>query len=213
MATIVPAILVDTYEEFKERIEVLPDDVHTVSIDIMDGTFVEPSTFGDADEAKNLKTEVQYELDLMVNDPLTYIHAWAQLPNTIRAIVHAELDTDMRELIRAIKDLHLETGIALLPKTSVSDVEHLLNEVDMVLVRGNEPGYSGRKLDPAVYKKIIELKEEYPHLMITVDIGVNATTIPDLVKSGASHLSVNSAIYKEADPVDALHGLQALAEG
>ncbi len=211
MATIVPAILVKNATEFEARVSILPDDVDTVSIDIMDGTFVQPSTFHDAKQIQHIDTFIQYELDLMVNDPLPYIKEWAKLPQTIRAIVHAELETDMRELLREVKALGLETGIALLPKTQVSDIEHLLNEVDMVLIRGNEPGYSGRTFDPAMYKKVVELEQEHPHLMVTIDIGVNKDTIPDLVKSGASHLSVNSAIYKEEDPIAALRELQRLA--
>lgn len=211
MATIVPAILVKTATQFEERVSILPDDVDTVSIDIMDGTLVEPSTFHDPKQIQHIDTFIQYELDLIVNDPLPYIKEWARLPQTIRAIVHAELNTDMRELIREIKALKLEVGIALLPKTSIADVEHLLNEVDMVLIRGNEPGYAGRAFNADMYKKVVELEQEYPHLMVTIDIGVNATTIPDLVTAGASHLSVNSAIYKQEDPIVALRELQRLA--
>ena len=211
MATILPAILVDTVDQFRERLNALPPDAETVSVDIMDGTFVQPTTFADAQLAADVATDVQYELDLMVNDPLPYIHAWAKLPNTIRAVVHAELNTDIRELIRAIQALQLEAGIALLPQTNVADVEHLLNEVDMVLIRGNQPGYAGREFDPAMYKKIVELQQEYPHLLINVDIGVNATTIPHLVASGATHLCANSAIFKQTNPAQAFEDLQVLA--
>ncbi len=211
MAIIVPALLVDDIDEAKKRLEILPGDIEIVSVDIMDGTFVEPTTFFDAEKIGAIDSEVLFELDLMVNDPLPIIEAWAKNPRTTRAIVHAELDTDIRELVTRIHDLKLEAGIALLPKTSVADVEHLLNDVDMVLIRGNEPGYSGKEFDRAMLSKIVELSEEHPHLSITVDIGVNKNTIPDLVAAGATHLSVNSAIFGEDDPIEALRELQELA--
>lgn len=211
MAVILPTFLVDSKEEFESRLGQLPESVDTVSVDVMDGTFVEPTTWHNAEELKGLVTHTMFELDLMVDDPMPIIKEWARLPNTIRAVVHAELDTDMRELIRDIKTLGLEAGIALLPKTSMADVEHLLNEVDMVMVRGNEPGYSGREFDPAMYKKIEELHNNYPDLMINVDIGVNASNVQDLSNHGATHLCTNSAIFKTERPAEAYAHLKELA--
>ncbi|NQV12072.1 hypothetical protein HQ524_01790 [Candidatus Uhrbacteria bacterium] len=211
MAKIVPALLVDNIEKAKAHLNVLPDEVEIVSVDIMDGTFVEPTTYFNAERINKIDSEVLFELDLMVNDPLPIISAWAQYPRTARAIVHVEIDKDIRGLMEAIHALGLEAGLALLPKTKISDVEHLLNDADMVLIRGNEPGYSGRPLDPAMLGKIAELNQEYPDMPVTVDIGVNKDTIPDLVRAGATHLSVNSAIYKEEDPRVAYEELQELA--
>ncbi len=212
MAKIVPALLVESLGEAKARIKLLPD-AEIMSVDIMDGTFVDPTTYFDADAINAIDSEVLFELDLMVNDPLPIIEAWAKHPRTARAIVHAELDTDVRALIEAIHKLNLEAGIALLPDTKISDVEHFFNEVDMVLIRGNNPGYSGKKFDPAMYKKIVELNQEHPEMMVTVDIGVNKETIPDLIKAGATHLSVNSGIFKQNDPVGAYEELTELARG
>jgi ribulose-phosphate 3-epimerase len=211
MAIIVPAILVQTKEEFEDRITSLPDTVDVFSVDIMDGTFVEPTTFSDASAVKDIETDARYELDLIVNNPLPIIEAWATLPQTVRAIVHAEIDRDIRELLYSIHALGLESGLALLPKTQISDIEHLLNETDMILVRGNEPGYSGKRFLPEMLEKIQNLKNQYGHMQITVDIGVNVDTIPEIVAAGASHLSVNSAIYKTPVPAEALAALQTLA--
>lgn len=212
MATIIPAILVQTKEEFQARLDALPDDVGTVSIDIMDETFVEPSTFADAETVATINREVLFELDLMVNDPLPFIRAWAKIAHTTRAIVHVEIDQDVRSIVSETRDLGLEVGIALLPKTQPQDIEHLLNDVDMVLVRGNEPGHSGRPYDPEMTKKIEWLHREYLEMMINVDIGVNEETIPALVAAGATHLSVNSAIFAQDDPAAAYSHLTELAQ-
>jgi ribulose-phosphate 3-epimerase len=211
MAKIIPAILVDNIEEAKARLALLPDDVDTVSIDIMDGTFVDPTTFFDAEAFGAIDSEILFELDLMVNDPMPIIEAWAKIPRTTRAIIHAEIDVDIREALNKIHDLKLEAGIAILPETELADIEHLMNDIDMILIRGNQPGYSGKEFDRAMLGKIVVLSEEYPHIGITVDIGVNMETIPDMLVAGATHLSVNSAIFGKDDPVEALRELQELA--
>ncbi len=211
MAIVVPAILVQTKEEFEERLTSVPDTVGTFSVDIMDGTFVKPTTFSNASEVKDIDTNANFELDLIVDNPLPIIEEWAKLPQTTRAIVHAEINQDIRELLYSIHALNLETGLALLPNTQISDVEHLLNDTDMVLVRGNEPGYSGKAFLPEMIEKIQTLHQTHGFMQITVDIGVNLDTIPSIVAAGASHLSVNSAIYKAPVPSEAYLELQNVA--
>lgn len=211
MATILPAILVDDFATFQERLAALPKEAETVSLDIMDGTFVEPTTWGNATEFRSDDKGTLIELDLMVADPVPYIEAWAEHVQVIRAIFHAEIDVDHRQLIEDIHSLGLEAGIALLPETSIADVEHLLGAVDMVLIRGNEPGYSGRPLMPEMIDKIHLLRSEYPHALINVDIGVNEETIAELARAGATHLCANSAIFKQEDPAAAFLSLQQLA--
>ncbi|MEK7529968.1 MAG: hypothetical protein AAB570_03530, partial [Patescibacteria group bacterium] len=120
MATVIPAILVETLDTFRERLETLPS-VELFSIDIMDGTFVKPTTFFDASAVAMLKSNAQFELDLMVSNPLPIIEKWNALPNTVRAIVHAEIDADVRDVLRTIRGLGLEAGLALLPNTTVKD--------------------------------------------------------------------------------------------
>ncbi len=211
MAIVVPAILVQTKEEFENRVTSVPDTVEAFSVDIMDGTFVEPTTFSDASAIKDIETDARFELDLIVNNPLPIIEDWAKLPQTARAIVHAEINQDIRELLYSIHALNLESGLALLPKTKISDIEHLLNDTDMILIRGNEPGYSGKAFLPEMLEKIQTLHQTYGFMQITVDIGVNSDTIPSIVAAGASHLSVNSAIYKAPVPSEAYYELQKLA--
>lgn len=211
MATIIPAILVQTAQEFHDRLAALPPSVDTVSVDIMDGTFVEPTTFYDVAAAHSAAFEGLYELDLMVNDPLPIIRAWASHPRTTRAIVHAEIPQDLRDLIGAIHALHLEAGLALLPSTPVHDVEHLFNELDMILIRGNDPGYAGRPFLPEMLNKIAAVRAIDTRILIEVDIGVNEQTIPDIVKAGATHLAVNSAIFSEKDPAETFERLEIIA--
>lgn len=212
MATVVPAILVHDVETFQQRLDALRGTADLVSIDIMDGTFVPQTSFADAQDVAKQNLDVYLELDLMVNDPLPYIRAWALLPNTVRAIVHAEITDDPRELIRAIHELGLEAGLAFLPATPITDIEHVLNDVDLILIRGNEPGASGRPLDPSAIEKIRTLRRTAPHLVIEVDIGVNLETIPSLVMAGADILVANSAIFSSKNPCLAFETLQHAAE-
>ncbi len=211
-AQIIPALLVEDAHTFQARIAALQGAASVLSVDIMDGTFVKPKTFHDASVLSNIKDDIEFELDLMVNDPLPIVRAWARDTRIVRAHVHAELTTDVRTLLGGIHALGLEAGLAVLPQTTLKDIEHLLDAADMVLIRGNEPGYSGRPLLPETVAKVAALRACDPHKNIAVDIGVNAQTIPDLVRAGATHLCVNSAIFAAKNPLNAFKKLQELAQ-
>jgi len=211
MAIILPALLCDSKEDLETKINAI--DAETFSVDIMDNTLTPTSSFHDLNIIKTLdiSEEISFELDIMSQNPLPIIKNWANDPRTIRAIIHAEIDQDIRELIYQTHQLKLEVGIAILPKTQIQEIEHLLNETDMVLIRGNEPGYSGKSLDQSIHEKIKELRFKYPYMPINIDIGVNKETIPKLIEYGATHLSVNSAIYKTNNPQQAFDELKTLA--
>ncbi|MEK7094951.1 MAG: hypothetical protein AAB886_02495 [Patescibacteria group bacterium] len=212
MAIIIPAILAENAEDFTRKLSQLPSGVDMISIDVMDGTFVPTKSFHDAETIAMLDTEVFFELDLMVNSPLPIIEAFANSPQTVRAIVHAEINDDARSILTAIKNLGLESGIALLPKTDIDEYEHLYNVCDVVLIRGNEPGRAGREMLPETIEKVKNLRSKYPELAISVDIGVNDKTVPALVDAGATYLCVNSAIFAATNPAEAYNSLQKLAE-
>ena len=79
-----------------------------------------------------------------------------------------------------------------------------------VTVMTVEPGYGGQKLMPEPLKKIRELKQRFPHILVEVDGGVNAGTAPFCVEAGADVLVAGSAIFSAADPAAAVGALASL---
>jgi len=75
---------------------------------------------------------------------------------------------------------------------------------------GHEPGYENVGVDSQVYKKIRNLREQFPRLPIEVDGGVDEKTAARFAKAGATRLSVGSAISSSQDPRDTLRKLRGL---
>ena len=79
----------------------------------------------------------------------------------------------------------------------------LLEMADLVLVMTVNPGYGGQKLIQSCLDKVVELKEirereDYSYL-ISVDGGVNLTTIQDVATAGADLAVTGSAFFGAED--------------
>jgi len=94
----------------------------------------------------------------------------------------------------------LEIGVAINPSTLQEDLFPLVPCIDFIQCMGNDNiGYQGISLDEDVYEKIKILREKYSDIPIAVDIGVNETTAPLLIKAGATKLLIGSAIFESDD--------------
>jgi ribulose-phosphate 3-epimerase len=211
MALIVPAIMATTVAQRNTFLRLLPETVDVLSLDLIDGTLCPGQTLLDPDPELTTHATGLIELDIMSAFPLGIVRAWAGRPQVVRAIVHAEIDGDVRGVLEEICGAGMDAGVALMPETSVEAYEHLYNACQVVLIRGNTPGKSGQDMLPSTIQKVATLHAQHPELLIEVDIGVNALTIPALVEAGASLLAVNSAIFGMNNPIEAFEELQAIA--
>ena len=110
---IIPAILVNSQEEFERQLKLVENEVTTVQIDILDGSVYDRTSWFDAEAVGKIKTPVEFELHLMVENPLPIIDTWAKyVPGTTRAIIHAELDRPLGTIIEWIhQNDKLEAGM------------------------------------------------------------------------------------------------------
>lgn len=207
---IIPTILCKTSACAKRRISLIESTAQTVQIDIMDGLFVPNETWHDADAASTWSFNVDYELHLMVNDPLPIIHAWKRVPRLRRAIIHAETPKKLSHLIKEIKPLKIKIGIAISPGTPLKKIIPHINDIEMVLVMGGKPGFGGQPIDLKTLKTVQELRRSYPKLPIGFDIGVSEQTIPELKKAGVTRYCIGSAIFKKRSPIEAFEKLESL---
>ncbi len=219
---IIPSLLVDNVEEFEHRLRLVEHDCNTVQIDILDGSMFDATSWFDAKTIAAMKSPVNFELHLMIENPLLVIEQFAvHVPNTVRAIIHAELDRPLGTLIDTIKQVHkIEAGVALNPATPVDEIHHVMSHVDEVLIMGVYPGASGQSFGDeahgisgqAIMKKIARIHNRYPNLPLGVDGGVNEERAGQMITAGATRLSAASAIFNTDDPVDALGKMQKIAE-
>lgn len=207
---IIPTILCKNAASAKRKIGLVEGLVQTVQIDVMDLTLVPNKTWFSADMIATWSFNVDYEIHLMVNDPLPIIHAWKRVPNFVRAIVHAETPVKLGHLITAIKPLKIKIGVAISPGTPIKKIIPHIQDIEMILVMGGKPGFAGQPIDPRTIKTVQALRKQFPKLPIGFDIGVNEQTIPELKKAGVTRFCPGSAIFKKRSPEQAIERMKQL---
>ena len=156
-------------------------DAEYIHVDVMDGNFVENKTY-EYEELESILKDTKKKLDvhLMVDNPIKYIIDYKNLkPEFIT--IHSEINQNIEDLIDLIHSYGIKAGISIKPKTSIEDIEDILDKVDNILIMSVEPGKGGQKfMDNIIYK--IELlnklrKEKDYNYLISIDGGINNETI------------------------------------
>lgn len=217
MIELIPSLLVQSHKEFEERLRLVDQKVKTVHIDILDGSIYPHVSWHDSQVVEDIVTPVQYEIHLMVENPLPIIAEWkARVPNLVRAIIQSELDRPVGLILEEIKQIHkLEAWLAINPESPIKDGLTTEANLDGVLVMGVHPGASGQPilLDLTV-SKVRQLRGDFPTLPIACDGGVTQENAETLVKAGCNKLVVASAIFSAPNPTQALdellHGFSSL---
>ncbi|PJE76952.1 hypothetical protein COV05_02040 [Candidatus Uhrbacteria bacterium CG10_big_fil_rev_8_21_14_0_10_48_16] len=220
MIEIVPAFLVKSEKEFERNLRLVENDCRLIQVDVLDGSLFPNTCWYDAERIGALKTNVEMELHLMVENPIPIIEAWKKyVPTFTRAIVHTEMHRPSGVITGYIKDeLKLETGIALNPESPLSEVEEVLHSVNQLTIMSVHPGYQGQTFgDPKhvgdahfIFEKIRSSRAHQPDLLIEVDGGITQDLIEPIVRAGANRLCIGSAIFKTDDPTATLKSLNTL---
>ena len=208
---IIPAILAKDEKELRRKIESVDGLCEMVQIDVMDGKFVDNATWADPERFGKMPLPLPYEVHLMVKDPLARLDAWS-LAGCERVLIHAESVDDLAEALRVAKSYGMEAGISINPETPVSDIEDAVAEADVVQVMGVHPGWMGQAFQEVAIKKVEELREKFPELLIEVDGGVAVGIARRLAEAGADRLVSGSAVFNSGAPAKSLDALRADVE-
>jgi ribulose-phosphate 3-epimerase len=192
--------------------------VDLIQWDVMDGQFVPNLTFGpDVIASTRSLTDLPFEAHLMVFTPdvmaKRYVEAGCQ-----RLIVHVEACTHLHRTLDAIRELGANAAVALNPATPASEIAHVLNLVDLVLVMTVNPGFGGQRYIAEMEPKIREVRRMVSEagyddsIDIEVDGGISPQTIQGATRAGANVLVAGSALFKDPLGLDhAVAELRALA--
>jgi ribulose-phosphate 3-epimerase len=159
-------------------------------IDIMDGIFVNNYCFGTKifDFLKRYK-DIEIETHLMVEDPINKIDIFKN-KHMDRLSFHIEASGNPIEIIKKIKGMKYECGVALDIMTSEEKIKHLYNKIDYVLVMAVKAGFTGQEFNDSVLKKIKRIRNELEQREMEKDIYVDghidSITISELSKVGAN---------------------------
>ncbi|MFH1847875.1 MAG: ribulose-phosphate 3-epimerase [Candidatus Omnitrophota bacterium] len=176
-------------------------------VDVMDGHFVPNITIGPV-VVKKLRPATKLILDvhLMIENPGQYVEPFAKAGADI-IVFHIEACKDPKGLIKKIRGLGKKAGVSIKPKTGVSAIKDILDDVDLVLVMTVEPGFAGQAFIKDCLPKIKELRAVYKG-DIQVDGGINAETAKEAVSAGANILVAGSYCFGSDDIGEAIRRLK-----
>ncbi len=174
-------------------------------LDVMDGHFVPPITFGALVVASIRKvTRLPLDVHLMIEQPERQLESFAQAGADI-INVHVEACPDLPPVLAQIRSLGCRAGVVISPPTPVSSIEHVLDQVDQVMVMGVNPGWGGQSLIPETLPKIAELRALLAARGLSPDIeidgGVKVHNCVECVRAGANVLVAGSVVYNNEAPV------------
>lgn len=210
-----PSILSADFGILKEQLQAIDEaGAQYVHFDVMDGMFVPSISFG-LPVLKSIRkyTDKLFDVHLMIMDPERYVRDFAEAGADI-ITVHAEACKHLDATIDLIKDCGAMAGVAINPATPISDIIHVLEKVDMVLVMTVNPGFGGQSLISYTLDKVRELsvltRQKKLKIDIEVDGGINSDTIEDALDAGANIIVAGSAVFNGDPRINAANLLEKM---
>ncbi len=179
------------------------DNVDTIHLDIMDGEFV-PNTAFTVNEINNFECNIPKHVHIMSWHPMQFIK---DLINVDSISFHCEVE-NCEKIIRYIKKKGIKAGLVINPKTPISSLFKYIPMIDRVIIMAVEPGYSAQKYLPNTSNKIKKLRDYCSNIEISIDGGMNETTIKNVKELGADAFVVCSVIAKSNNVKDKIEELK-----
>jgi len=187
-------------------------DVGLMHFDVMDGCFCPMMTVGPP-FIKAVKTNLLKDIHLMIQDPLPklgdYVSAGADI-----LTVHVESCVHIHRVLQEIGKMTnandpergLVRGLALNPGTPLEAVQHVLDEVDLILLLAVNPGWGGQKFIESTQTRLAKAREMISSsgkdILLGLDGGIMRDNIANVAQMGADIVVTGSAVFDGKAPAE-----------
>lgn len=204
--SIVPSILTDNKQDYREQVERINIFTRRVQIDVTDGQFTPTETL----DITNVWWPKNWDADLhlMATNPSEHLDTILKLSPSL-CILHAEANEDLLPTFEALKEADIKVGVALLPSTFPGNVKQYIEAADHVLIFAGQPGVQGSQADLMQMEKIPLVRNMKPEVEIGWDGGANMSNIRALAHADLDVINVGSAIAQSGNPAQTFQELVA----
>lgn len=202
---IAPSLLAANFLELGKDVEMVNrSEADWFHLDVMDGRFVPNISYGLPVIAQIKKAARKpCDVHLMIEEPEKYAEAFAKAGAHILT-VHIEACHHLHRNIQQIKSLGMKAGVALNPHTSVSLLENIITDADVILIMSVNPGFGGQHFIEHTYTKVRQLRElidaSGSKALIEIDGGVTVDNARAIIDAGADVLVAGNTVFASRDP-------------
>ena len=213
---IAPSILAADFANLERDVKMINDSVGDwIHVDIMDGMFVPNISMGlPVVEAINRHALKPLDVHLMIVQPERYVEAFRKAGAEVIS-VHVEACPHLHRNLQQLKGLGCKAGVAINPHTSISELENVITDIDLICLMSVNPGFGGQKFIENTYRKVKALKEMISasgsSALIEIDGGVNQQNAKLLLQAGADVLVAGNFVFSSTTPKEVIKSLKELA--